>query len=199
MEQHRSGGRHKGRGCPELGQLFPRGRQKSPQFSQGKPGPRNLPKGQAGIGIDQTGREPRPHIGVRQIGLRLLCRCPSLSAEIVVLRQRNVSLWAGRHGLHRFQAVSRLEGGVHQRHQTRVIQKAAYKACCALRSLALELAGVLGLLRIGRNSPGLSKFLRARNAPLHTELLDHSVREVPLFGGFLHGEVFHTLIPPSFF
>ena len=194
VEQHHPRRRHKGRCRTELGRLLSSGGQGGVQLAEGEPGPADLPDGQVGIGVDQAGGQPRGHVGAGEVGLGLPGRLLRVAAEIVVLRQCDVPLGPLVHGCRRSQTLARPKGCVHQRHQVGVIQQAAYGGQFRLagRGLFSSPAGVLRLLRIGRDGPGPPEFLCAGDAALGAVLVDPPLRHAPPLRRLPEGEIpFH--------
>ena len=92
VEQHRSRRRYKGRGRLRLGGLLSGRGQGCIHLLQGKTGLLDAPQREVGVGIEQTGGQPRSHVGTDEIGLRFQRRPFRLTAEIVVFRQSDVPL-----------------------------------------------------------------------------------------------------------
>ena len=198
VEQHGPRRCHKGRGRLQLGRLRSRCRQSGVQRLQGKAGLLDAPQGQVGIGVEQAGGQPRPHVGTGEVGLRLQRRLFRLTAEVVVLRQGDVPLGPRLHGLHRLPAVPREKGGVHQRHEDPAAQRPAGRRLCRSgRLLAPDPAGASGLLGVGGDGPGFSELLRSGDPPLDAQLLYGPGRETPFFSGLPHGERFHDFASPD--
>ena len=190
VEEHRPRRCHKGRGCLELGGSLPCGGQGGAQLPQGELGPADLPDGEVGIGIDQAGGQPGPHVVAVQVGLGLLGGLLGVAGEVVVLSQGDVPPGAGGHGLHRRPAPPREKGGVYQGHQVGGVQLSA-RGRRPLRQ-QLVLLGDLGLGRPGGDGPEFPKLFGPGDAALGAELLHRPKREVPCFGGFPHGKVVHV-------
>ena len=188
MEQDGGGRRHKSGRCLQLGIVLPLGREQHLHLIEGKPGVLDLVEGEVGVGVDQAGGQPRSCVRTGEIFPRGPRRFLRLAHKIVVFRPGDVPLGPLLHGLYRGQAVPRLEGGIHEGHQVRIIRRC--------RDLGLSFpfsgkAGVLGFLRVRRDGPGPSKLLRAGDAAGDAELLHHPGRDVPFFRGLPHSEIFH--------
>ena len=90
VEQHGGGGRHKHPRRPQVGGLLHPGRKKFLHLVQGKSGVLDLVEGEVGVGIDQAGGQPRPHVRAGEIGPHRPCRLFRLACEVVILRPGDV-------------------------------------------------------------------------------------------------------------
>ena len=187
VEQHGGGGRYKRPRRPQVGGCLRARRQKFLHFVQGKPGVLDLFEGEIGIGVDQAGGQPRPQVRAGEVGPRRPRRFLRLAGEVVILRPGNVPPGAGFHGPYRSHARSRLEGGVHQRHQCSALQNTG-----GLLQFGGRL-GALGLFRVGGDGPGLPELLRAGYVTGGAVVLHHPGGKVPFSRGLQHGEVFHGI------
>ena len=152
-------------------------------------------QGQIGIGVDQAGGQPRSHIRAGEVGFRLPCRFLRMAAEIIVLRRSYIPPGAGRYGLHRFPALSRRKGCIHQRHKIGLIEQSAGNRFCRGVSPLLPCpAGVNGLLCIGGDGPGFPYPLRTGYTSLCAVLIYSPLRHTPFFRRFSERKItFHAV------
>lgn len=171
----------RGRG-PKPRDLLPRRGKRCVQFPQSKSGPRYLTDGEIGISVEQTGREPRPHVWAGKVRFCLFRRFLRPPAKIVVFRHSDVLLGAGGHILHCLPAIARRKGCVHQGHKICVIQKPIWSCLCRNRpGLPPCPARVLWFRGIGGNGPGFPEFPCAGNPSFRTILEDPPLRYFPFF------------------
>ena len=199
MEQDRGGGNGKKGGRPQLGRhALIRILQRVPHLRQGVPRPLDLPDGEVGIGVDQTGRQPQGEVRIGEIELR----CPGgllrLAAEIVVLGPGNIPQAHVLDPLNARQTLPRRERRIQEGHRD---QMGGRNTGSRLRHRLLWLgrfsppSRVLRLLGVSRDGPDTTEFFRTLDASACTILLGEPLGDLPFLGCFMYGNILHSILP----